>query len=304
MIPWAEARVHVLTHTLHYGTGVFEGIRAYETPRGPAIFRLHDHVTRLFNSAHIVNIGIPFSQADIIKACMEVVQTNQLSSAYIRPMCFLGAEQMGLTAQGLSQRVMIAAWTWDTYMGRQALEEGIKVKTSSMARAHVNSSMSKAKANGYYLNSMLALNEARTAGCDEALLLDTEGFVAEGSGQNIFIVRHNRFYTPEATSALEGITRDTVIRLLSDSGYEVKEKRMTRDEVYTADEAFFTGTASELTPIRELDGRKIGNGKRGPATSKLQSQYFDLVQGRSDKYAEWLDYIESEEKAYERRRTG
>ena len=304
MIPWAEARVHVLTHTLHYGTGVFEGIRAYETPRGPAIFRLHDHVTRLFNSAHIVNIGIPFSPADIIKACMEVVQTNQLSSAYIRPMCFLGAEQMGLTAQGLSQRVMIAAWTWDTYMGRQALEEGIRVKTSSMARAHVNSSMSKAKANGYYLNSMLALNEARTAGCDEALLLDTEGFVAEGSGQNIFIVRHNRFYTPEATSALEGITRDTVIRLLSDSGYEVKEKRMTRDEVYTADEAFFTGTASELTPIRELDGRKIGNGKRGPATSKLQSQYFDLVQGRSDKYAEWLDYIESEEKAYERRRTG
>ena len=211
-------------------------------------------------------------------------------------MCFLGAEQMGLRAEGLRRRVMIAAWSWGAYMGQQALENGIKVKTSSLSRAHVNSSMCKAKANGYYLNSMLALNEALTAGCDEALLLDTEGFVAEGSGENIFIVRNNNFYTPEATSALEGITRDTVITLLSDAGYEVREKRITRDEVYTADEAFFTGTAAEITPIRELDGRKIGNGKRGPATADLQSQYFSLVQGRMDKYGHWLHLIEKEEK--------
>ncbi len=287
LVPWREAKVHVLTHTLHYGLGVFEGVRAYATENGPAIFRLYDHTDRLFRSAHILNFEIPWSKEEINEAQIQVVRENKLKEAYLRPMCFYGSEGMGLRADNLKAHCIIAAWEWPNYMTPEARDEGIKVRTSSYTRHHVNITMCKAKANGNYINSMLALREALDSGCEEALLLDNEGYVAEGSGENVFLVQKGKLVTPELTSCLEGITRDTVFALAAELNIEVVEKRITRDEVYIADEAFFTGTAAEVLPIRELDGRKIGSGKRGPITEKLQSMYFDQVLGKRKEHSEW-----------------
>jgi branched-chain amino acid aminotransferase len=288
LVPWREAKVHVLTHTLHYGMGVFEGVRAYETDQGAAIFRLREHTDRLFDSAHIMNMAMPFSKDQIDEAQKLVVRENNLPSAYLRPMVFYGSEGMGLRATNLKVHVVVAAWEWGAYLGADALEKGIKVRTSSYTRHHVNITMCKAKANGNYINSMLALNEALSGGADEALLLDPEGYVAEGSGENVFIVKDGVIYTPELASCLDGITRKTLIQVAEDNGYKVVEKRITRDEVYIADEAFFTGTAAEVTPIRELDGRNIGPGHRGPVTEALQKLYFDMVVGKVEKYNHWL----------------
>ncbi|MDP1520940.1 branched-chain amino acid transaminase [Porticoccus litoralis] len=289
MVPWRDAKVHVLTHTLHYGMGVFEGVRAYETPdSGAAIFRLQDHTDRLFRSAKIMGMKMPYSKEVLNEAQKQVVRENDLHEAYLRPMAFLGSEGMGLRADTLQTHVIVAAWTWPSYMSPESLEKGLRIRTSSYTRHHVNIAMTKAKANGNYINSMLALREALDCGCDEALLLDPEGYVAEGSGENVFVVRDQVLYTPELTSCLDGITRKTVMQLAAEFGYKVVEKRITRDEVYVADEAFFTGTAAEVLPIRELDGREIGSGSRGPITEQLQSQYFDLVRGRLAKHAEWL----------------
>jgi len=291
LVPWREAKIHVLTHTLHYGMGVFEGVRAYKTGQGAAIFRLQEHVRRLLGSAHIMKMSVPYSQEELIEVHKTVVRENGLETAYIRPMCFYGSEGMGLRADNLKVHTMVAAWEWGSYLGEENMEKGIRIKTSSFTRHHVNITMCKAKANGNYINSMLALNEALTSGYDEAMLLDVDGFVAEGSGENIFIVRDGIIYTPDLTSALEGITRDTIVQLAGEAGLEVREKRITRDEVYLADEAFFTGTAAEVTPIREVDDRKIGNGGRGPITEQLQTSYFDLVHGRLDKHPEWLALV-------------
>ena len=291
MVNWRDATTHVLTHTLHYGMGVFEGVRAYKTDKGTAIFRLQEHTDRLFNSAHILQMKMPFSKQEIANAMCAAVRENKLESAYIRPMAFYGAEAMGIAAKTLSTHVICAAWSWGAYMGDEALTNGIRVKTSSFSRHHVNITMCKAKANGNYMNSILAHQEAAQDGYDEALLLDVDGFVAEGSGENVFIIRKGKLYTPDLTSALEGITRDTIVQLAKEIGLEVIEKRITRDEVYTADEAFFTGTAAEVTPIRELDNRNIGAGTRGPITEKLQTMYFDVVKGKSAKHAHWLTLV-------------
>lgn len=291
LVPWQEAKIHVLTHTLHYGMGVFEGVRAYETDRGPCIFRLEDHTDRLFRSAHIMNMKMPFDKKALNEAQKLVVRENELPHAYIRPLVFFGAEAMGLRAEGLKTHVVVAAWEWPSYMSPEALEKGIKVRTSSYTRHHVNISMCKAKANGHYINSMLALQEALSGGAEEALLLDNEGYVAEGSGENIFIARDGVLYTPELASCLDGITRKTVITLAREQGIEVVEKRITRDEVYVADEAFFTGTAAEVLPIHELDGRLIGSGKRGPISEVLQKLYFDQVMGKSNCHSEWLTLV-------------
>lgn len=290
-VPWREAKIHVLTHTLHYGMGAFEGVRAYTTGSGTAIFRLLDHTDRLFRSLHILRMNMPYDRDTINAACLDALRKNHLKSAYIRPMCFYGAEGMGLRADNLKVHAIIAAWSWGSYLGSDGLEKGIRIKTSSFTRHHVNITMCKAKANGNYINSMLALQEALDCGYDEALLLDNEGYVAEGSGENIFIVRNGALYTPDLTSALEGITRDTIMTLAEECNYRVVEKRLTRDEVYIADEAFFTGTAAEVTPIRELDGRQIGNGQRGPITEKLQTLYFDTVQGRHKVKEDWLSHV-------------
>lgn len=291
LMPWRDAKVHVLTHTLHYSMGVFEGIRAYQTDKGTAVFRLPEHTRRLFDSAHILSMKMPYSKEEINAAICATVKENKLDAAYIRPMVFYGAEGMGLRADNLQTHVIVAAWTWNAYLGAEGLERGIRVRTSSFNRHHVNIAMCKAKANGNYMNSMLALQEALACGYDEALLLDREGYIAEGSAENVFVVRDGIIYTPELTSALAGITRATVIGLAKELGYEVQEKRITRDEVYIADEAFFTGTAAEVTPIRELDGRAIGCGKRGPITEVLQKAYFDVVYGRSPKHADWLSFV-------------
>jgi branched-chain amino acid aminotransferase len=288
LVPWRSATTHVLTHSLHYGLSVFEGVRAYKTVEGTAIFRLGDHTERLFNSAHIYMMKIPFSRETLIEAQKEVVRANKLEACYIRPIAFYGSEAMGISAKNVRVHVAIAAWPWGAYLGPEALERGIRVKTSSYARHHVNVTMCRAKSVGTYMNSILAHQEAAQDGYDEALLLDVDGFVAEGSGENIFIVRNGTLYEPELTSALEGITRDAVIRMAQDFGMPVVAKRITRDEVYCADEAFFTGTAAEVTPIRELDNRAIGSGKRGPITEKLQKTFFDCVTGKSDKYRDWL----------------
>lgn len=288
MVPWREAKTHVLTHTLHYGLGCFEGVRAYSTANGPAIFRLKEHTDRLFRSAHILNMKMPFSKDELNEAQRAAVRENNLDEAYLRPMAFLGSEGMGLRADNLKVHVMVAAWSWPSYMSPEAKEMGIKVRTSSYTRHHVNITMCKAKANGNYINSMLALNEAISGGAEEALLLDNEGYVAEGSGENIFIVRDGVLHTPELTSCLEGITRATIIDFARDLGLTVKERRITRDEVYVAEEAFFTGTAAEVLPIRELDGRIIGAGKRGPVTEKLQGMYFDAVKGKLAEHSGWL----------------
>ena len=290
-VEWREAKVHVLTHTLHYGAGVFEGLRAYDAEKGTAIFKLQEHTDRLYRSAHILNMPIPFSKDEINLAHCDAVAKNNLESAYIRSMCFYGSEGMGLRADNLKVHVMVAAWEWGAYLGAESMEKGIRIRTSSYTRNHVNSTMCKAKANGNYINSILALQEALSTGYDEALLLDHEGFVAEGSGENLFIVRNGKLYTPETTSALEGITRDTLITIAEENGFEVIEKRISRDEVYVADEAFFTGSAAEVTPIREYDGRMIGNGSRGEVTQKLQALYFDYVHGRKADHADWLSYV-------------
>ncbi|MFQ5470352.1 MAG: branched-chain amino acid transaminase [Gammaproteobacteria bacterium] len=291
MVPWRDAKVHALTHTLHYGLGVFEGVRAYKTEKGSAIFRLEAHTRRLFQSAHILGMPMPYDKETINNAIIQSVHENDMDAGYIRPMCFYGAEAMGLRADTLKTHVMVAAWSWGSYMGDENLRNGIRIRTSSFTRHHVNVTMCKAKSNGNYINSIMALNEALACGCDEALLLDAQGYVAEGSGENIFVVRDGVLYTPHLTSALDGITRDTIIKLASEQGIDVREKNMTRDEVYIADEAFFTGTAAEVTPIREIDGRMIGEGSRGPITEKLQALYFDVVHGRTESHNDWLTIV-------------
>jgi branched-chain amino acid aminotransferase len=287
-VQWRDAKVHVLTHTLHYGMGVFEGVRAYDNDGTPAIFRLQEHTDRLFNSAKIMDMNIGYSKDEINQAQKDAVAKNNLASAYIRPMVFYGSEGMGLRADNLKVHTIIAAWEWGAYLGEDNMKNGIRIRTSSYTRHHPNIAMTKAKANGNYINSMLALQEALTDGYDEALLLDVDGFVAEGSGENIFVVRDGVIYTPDLSSALAGITRDSIFEIATDLGYKVVEKRITRDEIYCCDEAFFTGTAAEVTPIRELDNRTIGNGSRGDITEKIQSTYFDCVYGRNPKYQKWV----------------
>lgn len=289
LVPWRDARVHVLTHTLHYGMGVFEGVRAYQSAdRGTCIFRLREHTDRLFRSAHIMRMKIPYTKEELNAAHKLVVRENGLQESYLRPMAFYGSEGMGLRADNLQVHVMVAAWHWPSYMSPEARDQGIKVRTSSYTRHHVNITMCKAKANGHYINSLLALQEAIDSGCEEALLLDNEGYVAEGSGENVFFVRDGILYTPELTSCLDGITRNTIFQLAADCGYQVREKRITRDEAYVADEAFFTGTAAEVLPIRELDGRIIGAGRRGPITTELQTLYFHAVKGELPEHSDWL----------------
>ena len=291
MVPWRDAQVHVLTHTLHYGLGVFEGVRAYQTDRGTAIFRLADHTDRFFGSAHILGMKIPYDAKTLNDAQVAVVRENGLASAYLRPLAFYGSEGRGIRADMLQTHIAIATWEWGAYLGEEGLEKGIRVRTSSFTRHHVNITMCRAKACGNYINSILALQEALSAGADEALMLDSSGYVMEGTGENIFVIRNGVVYTPDLTSALEGITRDTVIRLIAEAGLELIEKRITRDEVYVADEVFFTGTAAEVTPVRELDGRQIGNGSRGPITEMLQARYFDCVQGRDSQHDDWLTFV-------------
>ncbi len=291
MIPWRDATTHVLTHTLHYGMGVFEGVRAYRAEGGTAIFRLREHTQRLFHSAHILRMKIPFDQQTLIDAQVDSIRQNKLEAGYLRPMAFYGSEGMGIRADNLKVHVIVASWEWGTYLGEESLRSGIRVRVSSYTRHHVNVAMCRAKANGHYINSMLALQEAIDTGYDEALLLDTNGFVMEGSGENLFIVRDNVIYTPDLTSALDGITRNTVMKIIADEGLELVEKRITRDEVYICDEAFFTGTAAEVTPVRELDNRQIGSGTRGPVTERIQSRFFNAVHGRIPEYEDWLTYV-------------
>ena len=292
MVDWRDAKLHVLTHSLHYGMGVFEGVRAYKTDAGStAIFRLAEHTRRLFNSAKIFQMQLPFSFDEIAAAQKEVVKANKLESCYIRPIAWIGSEKLGVSPRGNTIHVAIAAWSWGAYLGEEGLAKGIRVKTSSFTRHHVNVSLVRAKASGYYINSILANQEVTTHGYDEALLLDTEGYVSEGAGENVFIVKDGVVYTPDLASCLDGITRNSVIQIAKDHGIEVREKRITRDEMYCADEAFFTGTAAEVTPIRELDDRPIGEGRRGPVTEKLQSTFFDIVGGRNAKYAGWLSPV-------------
>ncbi len=291
LVPWREAKVHVLTHTLHYGMGVFEGIRAYRTDRGAAIFRLQEHTRRLFQSAHILGMKIPWTEEQVNQAQIEVFRANGLEAGYLRPMAYLGSEGMGLRADNLSVHLSIAAWAWGAYLGEENIKKGLRVRVSSFSRHHINVSMCRAKVNGHYVNSMLALQEALRNGYDEALMLDTSGYVMEGSGENLFIIRDGVIYTPDLTSALDGVTRRTINRMIADEGLGLVEKRITRDEVYIADEAFFTGTAAEVTPIREVDDRPIGDGLPGPITQRLQRRFFDAVQGRIPDYAHWLTYV-------------
>lgn len=291
LVKWDDANIHILTHTLHYGLGVFEGIRCYNTPHGPAVFRLKEHVRRLFQSAKIFLIEIPFSQDDICQAIVDTIRQNNLQECYIRPIVYLGDGAMGLFPKNNPVRVAIAVWTWGAYLGEEGLERGIRVKVSSFIRNHVNSNMSRGKVCGYYVNSQLAKKEAISCGYDEALLLDTEGYVSEGSGENIFIIKNGLLKTTPLTSVLEGITRDSIMTIANDLRVKTVEERFTRDEVYLADEAFFTGTAAEVTPIRELDGRIIGDGRRGSLTEKLQSCFFDAVKGKNGKYKSWLTYL-------------
>jgi len=291
LVPWRDATTHVLTHSLHYGLAVFEGLRAYKTVSGTAIFRLKEHTDRLFNSAHIYRMPMPYDKATLMEAHKEVVRSNKLDSCYLRPIAFYGSEKMGVSPRGASTHVSIAAWPWGAYLGEDGMEKGIRVKTSSYSRHHVNVNMARAKFSGTYANSILANMEATEAGFDEALLLDVEGFVAEGAGENLFMVKDGVIYEPEIASALMGITRSTVITLAEELGYKVVAKRLTRDDIYIADEAFFSGTAAEVTPIRELDNRTIGSGSRGPITARIQSLFFDMVNGKVPAHADWLSYI-------------
>ncbi len=291
LVPWRDATTHVLTHSLHYGLAVFEGVRAYHTPQGAAIFRLQDHTDRLLNSAKIFMMEMPYTREQLNEAQREVVRANKLDSCYLRPLAFYGSEKMGVSPKGAKVHVSIAAWPWGAYLGEEGLAKGIRVKTSSFQRHHINVSMVRSKTAGHYVNSILANMEAVNHGYDEALLLDTQGFVAEGAGENLFIVRDGQIFEPNMVSGLIGITRRTVIELAKDLGYTVTPMPMTRDDVYLADEAFFTGTAAEVTPIRELDGRVIGRGSRGPITEKIQSLFFDVVNGRNAKYGHWLTKV-------------
>jgi branched-chain amino acid aminotransferase len=289
LVDWREAKIHVLTHTLHYGCGAFEGVRAYNTVNGTAIFRLQDHTDRLFNSAKILRMEIPFSKEQVNEAQKQVVKANKLESCYIRPLVWIGSEKLGVSPRGNTIHLMVAAWAWGAYLGEEGLQRGIRVKTSSYARHHVNITMTQAKAVSNYSNSILANMEALDDGYDEALLLDTAGFVAEGAGENVFVVKDGVVYTPDLSAgALNGITRNTTLHICKDLGIEVVQKRITRDEVYIADECFFTGTAAEVTPIRELDRVQIGIGRRGPVTERIQNAFFDIVNGRNPKYAHWL----------------
>ena len=288
---WREAKTHVLTHTLHYGMGVFEGVRAYETPKGPAIFRLQEHTKRLFNSAKILGMKLPFSQDEINQAHIDVVKANNLASCYFRPMAYYGSAKLGVAPAVDDVQVILAAWSWGAYLGEEGMKRGIRVRVSSYTRHHPNIHMIKAKANGNYLNSILANTEATRDGYDEAILLDAQGYVAEGSGENIFLINEGKLYTPALDVALDGITRRSVIAIAEEMGLPVIEKRITRDELYAADEVFFTGTAAEVTPIREIDNREIGIGERGPITTEIQQRYFDIVQGKNPKYDHWLTYV-------------
>lgn len=290
MVPWRDATVHVLTHSLHYGMGAFEGIRAYATKKGPAIFRLNEHISRLYDSGHILQMKIPYSQQEVIEACKQCVKINNLESAYIRPLIFYGSEGMGLKASVLKTHLSIAAWQWGTYLGDDAIKNGIRLKVSSFARHHVNVSMVRAKATGHYINSMLASNEVVAMGYDEALLLDTDGFVAEGVGENLFIIKNGVLISPEIASALDGITRKSIMQIADDLGIECITKRVTRDEIYIADEAFLVGTAAELVPINSLDNRKVGDGNR-EITSKIQEVFKKTLIGEVDKYQNWLSYV-------------
>jgi branched-chain amino acid aminotransferase len=292
MIPWDQAQVHVLAHTLHYGLGVFEGIRAYQCVDGrTAIFRLKEHIRRLFDSAHVMMIDIPFSQDEVNAACCEVLRVNGQTEAYIRPLVFLGEGVMGLNPKGSPVQVAVISWVWGAYLGDEGLRHGIRVKTSSFIRHHVNIMMTKTKTVGNYVNSIMAKREAVDAGFDEALLLDTEGYVCEASGENIFIVKNGVLKTPPLTSVLSGVTRDCVCTIAKDLGFKTKEERFSRDELYLADEAFFSGTAAEITPIREVDGRIIGMGEPGPTTKQIQAAYFAAVKGENVRYQQWLTYI-------------
>lgn len=291
LVPWREANTHVLTHSLHYGLSVFEGLRAYKTEDGTAIFRLREHTERLFNSARIFLMEIPFTRDQIAEAHVEVIRQNHLESGYLRPIAFYGSEKMGVSPRGAAVHVAIAAWPWGAYLGEDGLKRGIRVKTSSFARHHINVSMVRSKTAGHYVNSILANMEALRDGYDEALLLDTAGFVAEGAGENLFIVRDGRLIEPQLVSGLTGITRATVIELAGEMGLPVHSQPLTRDDVYLADEAFFTGTAAEITPIRELDGRVIGQGFRGPITERIQARFFEVVAGRAERYRHWLTKV-------------
>ena len=292
-VPWHEANVHVLTHTLHYGLGVFEGVRCYQTKnKKSAIFRLHEHVDRLFNSAIVLGIDIPFSQKEIFTAIQLVVRKNKLKECYIRPIVFLGHNQMGLNPNGIDVRVAIAAWPWGTYLGDEGISRGIRVRISSFTRHHVNITMTRAKACGHYVNSILAKTEAVRDGYDEAILLDSQGYVSEGSGENIFLLSKGRLKTPALScSNLEGITRDSVFDIAKHLKIEVEEGRITRDELYIADEVFLTGTAAEITPVREIDNRTIGNGKRGKTTTRIQKMFFEIVHGNHAKFKKWLSEV-------------
>ena len=291
MVPWRDATTHVLTHSLHYGLSVFEGVRAYNTVNGTAIFRLREHTQRLINSGKIYLMNLPYSIEQLMEAQLEVVRANKLESCYLRPIAFYGSEKMGISTRGSTVHVAIAAWPWGAYLGEDGLKNGIRVRTSSFARHHVNVTMPRAKVATTYANSILANLEATQDGYDEALLLYTQGFVAEGAGENLFVVKDGKIYEPEIASALTGITRDSVIQVAREFGLEVQPRRLTRDDIYIADEAFFTGTAAEVTPIRELDNRVIGSGTRGPITEKLQSRFFDIVNGRAPEYEHWLSFI-------------
>ena len=291
LVPWREATTHVLTHSLHYGLAVFEGVRAYNTVKGTAIFRLAEHTQRLINSGKIYMMDIPYSKQQLMDAQLEVVRANKLESCYLRPIAFYGSEKMGISTRDSKVHVAIAAWPWGAYLGEEGLEKGIRVKTSSFARHHVNVTMPRAKVASTYANSILANLEVTGEGYDEALLLDTQGFVAEGAGENLFVIKEGKIYEPEIASALTGITRDSVIRVAAEFGLQVQSKRLTRDDIYIADEAFFTGTAAEVTPIRELDNRIIGEGRRGPITERIQARFFDIVNGRAPEYEHWLAFV-------------
>ena len=292
LVEWRDAKIHVLSHTLHYGCGAFEGVRAYSTAQGPAIFRLREHTERLFNSAKILRMKIPFDLETVMEAQRTVVRENKLASGYIRPLVWIGDKKLGVSPKGNTIHLMVAAWAWGAYLGEEGLKRGIRVKTSSYTRHHVNITMTQAKAVSNYTNSILANMEATDEGYDEALLLDPSGFVAEGAGENLFVVKDGVVYTPDLSAgALNGITRNTVFHICKDLGLEVVQKRITRDEVYISDEAFFTGTAAEVTPIRELDRIELGAGSRGPITEKIQSAFFDIVNGRNPKYAHWLSKV-------------
>ena len=291
LVEWRSATTHVLTHTLHYGMGVFEGVRAYETPDGPAIFRLQDHTKRLFNSAKIVGMQLPFTEEQINRAHIDVVKANNLVSCYFRPMAYYGSGKLGVAPKQDDVQVILAAWAWGAYLGEEGMRKGIRVRVSSFTRHHPNVTMIKAKANGNYMNSIMANTEATRDGYDEAILLDATGYVAEGSGENIFAIKDGKLFTPALDVALDGITRRTVIEIAKEIGVEVIEKRITRDELYIADEVFFTGTAAEVTPIREIDNRQIGIGERGPITTEIQKRFFDIVEGRNPAYEHYLTYV-------------